>query len=149
MEIAYRDFSEVQPRVQEWMLRMLNPADPDRGADALKILSGAAAQEVDNDLRRSARSQLLEICYLPDAWDVVRGLADDVEDPQQRGRMEQRLLYNVARAHPEKATEYLREHMYGDNPPLRDAAVGQLIGGDDPKDAIVATPVASVTSGPA
>jgi hypothetical protein len=137
LQLAYAEFESVQPRVREWMLKLLDPADEERGDAAIQILVGAATQDAHEGLRRSARAKILKICYVPKAWDALRKLADQEQDPMQRNEMEQRLLYNVKRAHPDTARGYLLTEMYSEDPAVRDAAIGQLVGGDDPKEEII------------
>jgi len=137
LRLALQDFDNVQPQVREWMLKLLDPGDEENGDAAIQILAAAASQNTHAGLRRSARGKLLQICYVPNAWDALRRIADREEDPVQRREMEQRLLYNVKRAHPDGARKYLLAAMYSEESAVRDAAIGQLVGGDDPKEEII------------
>ena len=137
-EIANRDaatatraaldlFESAPAQTQVAFLNHLNRAIDIPQRELTALLRKAVTQGYTADVRDSARQTLESKSYEPDCWDILRGLASGESDPRRRAKIEERLILNATRAHPEAAVAYLLTQLDSATPTTRDLAIGQLL----------------------
>ncbi|HEY8240672.1 MAG TPA: hypothetical protein VIH35_04455, partial [Kiritimatiellia bacterium] len=136
--LVLREFDGMPARVKETMIAQFRFDPAKNPAAGLAVLRKAATQRESAPLKQAALYKIMEVpSTTPAGWDLLNDLAAHEGDPRMRDQMQQKLLFNIERAYPDRAEAYYLRAMKEDHGSLRDAAINSLLEMDGPRDARV------------
>lgn len=128
-----KHFHEANPRLQEVMLMGIR-YNPEQHSEALlQIIQQTAARRDNPDLQRRALNLLLEAAYVPAVWDFLNAFSEDGAQDKEVAQIRSRLVYNVRRAHPDRAEALLWELLEKGDSEIRFSAAMALLDQNEDK----------------
>lgn len=138
-QIALEHFDQLHDKTKSFMLRDLVIKSEGGNEQILKVLKQIIGDEESGQLRHGAYNVLKIASYIPDAWDVLKEMADTEKDSRLQTDIIIKLIMNVGRAHPEMAEDFLYRNLKSKESRVRHQAMLALLGSKKSKGSVIHT----------
>ncbi len=126
-------FPKVSAGVQQAMLQGFRYNESNHSAELLEILKTASFQEKNADIQRSAVNILTDASHIPEVWDFLNDYVKKENDSRKVEQIKGRLIFNLRRAHPDEADEFLLRWLEDESGQVKFATVMAMLDQDDDK----------------